>query len=1200
MNMRTILLLLLLLLCSSVSPGQSQPTSDVSQHAMAEARDMMRKHAPIFIANRGQWPSQIRFGSRIQGLDMWVTNSSVLFDLHKNSAVEGSAQTSGPKNGKDHPEFVRRQGHILRMEFVGASPEANASGMHPQPGRYNFFMGNDPSRWAADVPLFSHTRINAIYPGVDALLFYDNGSPRYDLLLAAGADPSRIRIRYDGARTIRVTSSGELAIATSLGELTQQKLFAYQEIGGRQVPVACSFAVHDNATVGFALGSYDKSRPLVIDPVLYSTLLGGSGDENALAMALDAQQNVYVTGYANAPNPNAETFPTTTGAYDLVHRGNSDVFVSKLNPTLGALLYSTFIGGNGFDDGRSIAINGSGEAYVCGYTGSDNFPTTVGAYDRSYNGGSHDIFVTKLSASGSDLEYSTFIGGMASDGAYSIALESNGTARICGYTSSSDFPTTVGAYDRSYNDGADDIFSLALNPSGSDLASSTFIGGSGSDYAYAIKLDARGNGYIFGTTSSADLPVSPNAFASIYAGGPHDAVLLKLNASNSSLLYCSYYGGSDDDYAYDLALFGENDVALCGYTASRNFPTTPDSYSPDYNGGAYDIFAIRHTITSRSLTFSTFIGGQSDDYAYAIAIAQGNIWIAGHTASIDFPVFSAGYDTTYNGGPYDTYVLELDGYGDRLRYVSLFGGVNQDIAHDLIVIPTYPEPVNIYLCGTTNSANFPIGQGGYDATLARRFNDVGADFSYDAFVLRLNPRNLLLLTETPGNGTLSCQNGTFNINWASYGIDTIAIHLMSGTPPQWSVELISNYGADGGTWPWLVPSTFPSGTTWRIYITGRSGRDMAGKRESDTGAVFEVPESPILQKGIASMLVCPGEPLNFSIQATGYKISYLWRKDNFTIHGATASSFSIDSLTPRDTGWYEVAVIDACGNVGLSNKARVDFYPVPKIVQQPLWRVLPCYGKEARFEAIAEGENIRYQWYKNGTPIPGAVQNVLVIPSATEADTGVYRLGVFNDICQDYPQYSIPSRLELFPEDIETDPVTQHAFTGDAVSFSVVARGVDLKYQWRKDGVPIPGATQSTYIIFPVRMEHAGTYDVLINGECTMLSRPATLSVGLSSVAPGFGTSESNGLTITALPNPSAGRVVLQLASYTGKALPGNLRLELFNSIGVQVLDLTENLAASGFRTAEFDAAALPPGAYFCRLLSNDRQIASSIIMVSR
>jgi len=455
-----------------------------------------------FEENRGQPNDKVRYLARGNGgATLFLTATEAVYVLRS------------PKSGVPRPKSVDLQTRIkdqkpktedralaVYMTLAGANGNAGFAGEEQLEHRTNYLTGSDSSRWQTGILNYRRVLVNDIYNGVDMVWQGKTGGEvQYDFIVEPNANPAQIEWRIEGARNVSIAADGSLLIETELGTLRQGKPFSYQDADGLRAEVESGYVVSGNResntanrnsfTIKFEVGDYDCSKSLTIDPsvnlsnLAFSTFLGGNAADQGNSIAVDPAGNVYVTGRTSSTQ-----FPTTAGTVDTSQNGGfSDVFVMKLNAGGTALIYSTFIGGSSFEEGRGIAIDSSGNAYLTGSTGSVNFPTTTGAFDTKFNG-SNDVFVTKLNASGTKLIYSTFIGGILVEEGRGIAIDSSGNAYLTGLTSSTDYPTTTGAFDTTYN-GNFDIFVTALNATGSTLIYSTFIGGSSFDEGNGIAVD---------------------------------------------------------------------------------------------------------------------------------------------------------------------------------------------------------------------------------------------------------------------------------------------------------------------------------------------------------------------------------------------------------------------------------------------------------------------------------------------------------------------------------------------------------------------------------------------------------------------------------------------------------------------------------------------------------------------------------------
>ncbi|HEY52038.1 MAG TPA: DNRLRE domain-containing protein, partial [Caldilineae bacterium] len=391
--------------------------------------------------------------------------------------------------------------------------------------------------------------------------------------------------------------------------------------------------------------------------LVYATFLGGNDNDYGQGIAVDGSGSAYVAGNTWSAN-----FPTTPNAFDTSHNGGSDAFMVKLNPAGSGLVYATLLGGSDDDYGHGVVVGGNGSAYMAGETDSSNFPTTPGAFDTSYNGGDGaDAFVARLNSAGSGLVYATYLGGSRFDAGYGITVNVSGSAYVTGETGSSNFPTTSGAFDTSYNGGDIDAYVVKLNPAGSGLAYATFLGGSGGDWGNLITVNVNGSAYVVGPTGSSNFPTTPGSFDTGYNGGDRDAFVVKLNPAGGGLAYATFLGGNGTDFGNGIAVDGSGSAYVVGRTGSSDFPTTPGSFDTSYNGGDRDAYVAKLNPSGSGLAYATFLGGSRSDSGYgSIAVdGSGSAYVTGQTHSSNFPTTSGAFDTSYNGGDRDAYVAKL-------------------------------------------------------------------------------------------------------------------------------------------------------------------------------------------------------------------------------------------------------------------------------------------------------------------------------------------------------------------------------------------------------------------------------------------------------------------------------------------------------------------------------------------------------------
>ena len=515
-----------------------------------------------FEANLGQTDPSVVF--------LYRGNCSNLFLTRTGAVLALSSQ-------KDHPSGKSRF-RAISMKMLGANPVAEVVGSNQLPGISNYLTGNVPEKWLSHIPRYARVQYRDLYPGVNLVYYGNEQLLEYDFEITPGANPSNIRIAFEGVHKLRVDTNGNLVLTKGRNEIRMHKPAVYQEVDGTKRSVACNYlVVRRKRQIGFRVGNYDKSKSLIIDPVLtYSTFLGGTNYDYGRSIALDSAGNAYVTGQTSSFN-----FPISINAYNSTYAYAYDVFVTKLNAEGTAIVYSTYLGGNADDIAYGIAVDSSGNAYITGSTSSTNYPTTTGAYQTTRSGNYGDAFVTKLNTDGTALVYSTYLGGSYSEQANGIAIDSSGNSYVTGYTSSSNFPTTAGAFRTTIHTvGSTDVFLTKLNDAGTGLVYSSLLGGSGTDQGNAIRVDSDGNAYVTGMTTSADFDVTPGAYQTTYGGASSsyyaygDAFVTKFNSTGTTLVYSTYIGGSGDDAGFGIDLMPSEKVCLTGATTSVNFPTT--------------------------------------------------------------------------------------------------------------------------------------------------------------------------------------------------------------------------------------------------------------------------------------------------------------------------------------------------------------------------------------------------------------------------------------------------------------------------------------------------------------------------------------------------------------------------------------------------------------------------------------------------
>jgi len=738
-----VVLVLLLILV----PAGEQPTLAQAQSANmvlpAIASDQVQvdeklRNAPLmFIENVGQFDKRARFQVRGADRTIWLAEDgvwvTVFSSMAKGSLVaEADPWDMQPFRAPTTSDGQREAIH-LKLSFVGSNPHSHIEPFDRLGTRVSHFIGNNPDQWHTNVPAWGGVRYLDIYPGMDLEVTSEGGRWVWRLLCGSDchSDSRHVQLKVDDANGVTLAEIKDAIgrpsarVNTALGEFGLPLL----EVIGTEAAtpqIALSRLIVPFATE--MLGHLNTSALDGSEDLFYATFLGGGARDLSGLMVVDESGNAYVAGTTSSPD-----FPATNGpGYDTSYNENKDAFVVKLDSNGTGLEFASFIGGSGIENGGGITLDSDGGIYIGGSTTSSDFPVTAGAYSLS-NSGQYDSWIAKLDSTGTKLVYATYLGGSRDDAGAVLAADQTGNIYAMGHTTSTDFPTTPGAFDTTHNSGRD-VFVVKLDPSGSGLEYATYLGGSRYDLAGTIAVDGTGSAYITGWTESSDFPATPEAFDPTHNGGggyydAYDAFLTKINSDGTALVYSTFLGGTGRDFGFGVAVDGLGNAYVTGNTASSDFPVTSGAYDTSYNGGTLpqggDVFLVIVNSTGTNLIYGTFVGGSGDDYGYRVARDNlGNVYVAGGTYSSDFPTTPGALDTNHNGGA-DAFVVKLQDDGAALAYGTFLGGGNDEWTYGLAV----DGAGNVYISGETYSTDFPAASGrGYDMS----YNGSG-----DAFVVKL-------------------------------------------------------------------------------------------------------------------------------------------------------------------------------------------------------------------------------------------------------------------------------------------------------------------------------------------------------------------------------------------------------------------------------------------------------------------------------
>lgn len=671
-----------------------------------------------FEENCGQAAPEVRYLARGQRHTLFLTNSE---------AVVALRQADG----------AHRLVHMAPQGGRAAQPEP----LQPRPETTNYFLGNDPAQWSRSTPHYNRVRYRGVYPGIDLVFHNQQDQLEYDFIVEPGADPRAVALRFTGADRLSLNRDGSLEIHAGPERLRHRAPVVYQDIAGARRTIPASYEMRPDGSVGFRLAAYDASQPLVIDPVLvYSTYIGGDRGELISAVAVDKDGNVFVTGEMTSNN-----FPIVGVNHVPLQGALVYSFVTKLNPAGNAILFSTIIGGNSNTRGRGIAVDSASNVYTCGVTGARNFPLANPV--QNTQPGLNIAYITKLSADGKQLLFSTYLGGERNDEADAIAVDTANNIYITGRASSQQFPVTNAIQPQLA--GNFDLIAAKFAAPNYRLVYSTYFGGPNNEEGYGIAVDPTGSAYLTGYAQSPGL-ATPGAYQTLSKGW--DAFILKLTPTGGKDRF-TYFGGTGTERARAIALGLEGNIWIAGSSDSANMPVTTAGVQQVRSGNT-DAFLAAFDPWGGQLLYATYFGGSNtkspsytEEIQSLVIDREGSIHIAGVTSSQDFPTVR--HLQSFGGGAQDGFVAKFTPGGEQIVYSTPLGGDKDDMAYSLAV----DQNIGVYIGGQTASPAYPLKN-------ALRSTLQGAD---EAFLTKLCDPKLfaspsqLSFIHIPGNAAPAAQ-----------------------------------------------------------------------------------------------------------------------------------------------------------------------------------------------------------------------------------------------------------------------------------------------------------------------------------------------------------------------------------------------------------------------------------------------------------
>jgi gliding motility-associated-like protein len=775
--MRTCCILSLFSLVVSVSHAETDYSSVLEQQNSLQ-----------FMKNQGQFDPAIAYKSHYGSISLaFLQNHDLSYCISRE--LEGL-----PEEQQDTlPDFLKDKEHdkpkpkeylTWNQTWLNSNKNAKVYELQHSKSKCNYFLGNDQSKWVKNADQYAALKYEGVYPHIDAHYYSKDNKFKYDYVVTPGGKVADIQVSYQGIKKLSINEQGQLIIQTAWGDFTEEAPFSYLKETKEEIAVA--YHIINDSTFGFKASKYDKNQSLIIDPysLCWSTFLGGAGNYYSRALEILPSGEPIVVGYCD------NTHPITPGAFQTVYGGGTrDVFVSKLSSDGSNLIFSTFLGGNSTDFFGFMEVTPLGEIIVSGQTNSSNFPTSTGASQTTW-GGLQDIFISKLNNSGTNLIFSTFLGGNNDEYLSFMEVSPLGEIIVTGSTFSSNFPTTPGAFQTTWGGGLIDVFISKLNSSGTNLVFSTFLGGNSDEVPILLELSTLGDVLVTGQTTSSNFPTSIGASQTTW-GGQDDVFISKLSSNGSSLIFSTLLGGNDLDRPVFMEVNPLGEIIVAGYTASSNFPITPGAFQTTLGGGIQNIFISKLNNSGTNLIFSTFLGGNSDEYLSFMEVSPlGEIIVVGYTESSNFPTTPGAFQTTW-GGIQDVFISKLSSNGTNLVFSTFFGGNDADSPVFIEVNPLG----GIIVAGYTASSNFPTTPGAFQTTwggglidvFISKLNSSGTNLIFSTFwggngseylsFMEVNPLEEIMVVGYTGSSNFPTTPGAFQTNWG--GQDDVFISKLS-------------------------------------------------------------------------------------------------------------------------------------------------------------------------------------------------------------------------------------------------------------------------------------------------------------------------------------------------------------------------------------------------------------------------------------
>lgn len=957
---------------------------------------LQAKQDVVFIKNEGQVNENIIYYANYNGLNIFMKDDGFYYDFFENI--------------KKSESKITRKGHIVKLDFINS--HYNNIQAKESNSKYNFFYGKDQSKWIKNVETTNEILVNNIYENIDLKMYFDEDMPRYDLILHPNANPENIEFQFSSAYNTEIEND-KIKSYLSIGDFYSNKLYAYQVIEGKRVQIDCGFKESENGKIKFQIGDYDKNIDLVIDPIIFSTLVGWSGDDY-ISQIKTIDNNSYVVGGVTE----SADMVTSEGAYQREFGLQKDIFLKKFTIS-GAIrnnIVTTYYGGSDDDILTKLKTNQDGNIYICGNTYSNSLPMK-GTLSQEYKG-NQDGFVAVFNENLNDLVYTYYVGGSLDDGLNDIEIYNN-KVFFSGFTRSENFQT-VSPYQNMLRGEQDGIIG-ASRANGSSFEFATYLGGTSDDIINGLTVDSQENIYFCGSSNSSNFVLAPTGQGSSpynpEHGGQWDIVVGRFSKTAANLQLSTYFGGSGNDYGIDVFTAPQGKYFFVGSSGQESqeepFVVVPEgSYSTTNNGEMDIVFGrftdeitgtrrfregwrwVTRTVKTQDLDVGTFAGGRFDDYVYDATMSPDgqSILIGGYTLSNDFPDVNNEQKRIRYGGMKDGFIMEINSGGRSVIYSSYINGSGDDIVRAVDFFPNG----NFIFGGETSSNDF----------YTTGFGANNQKTSTSGFIASVGKGSLIY--SGPNGGETYCPGIPITTSWSrtdfqeGEGFDIYLINEKLG------LKNLIGGKQTGSFHSWTIPNDVVADSNYKILLNHPTGYHGISER------TFIINQTPKIEDfTIDKTVLCPGDSITLSATSSNaFNPKYNWKFKNNMISSSVANSIVIRDLTPESSGQYSVEVEGECDPKIESDKISIDVAKLTAVTQKSD-DLKVTKGENLEIEVQAEGAELTYQWLKDGFILSGQNENTLTIENVVESDAGEYTCNVSGRCGEQVTSESITVEIEI-------------------------------------------------------------------------------------------------------------------------------------------------------------------------------------------